>query len=119
MLEPWGEKIIKEFVREAMDEALQLEMAMARLRVERKVVVLHYAPISATVVNEPEQIFPFMGSSRLMETICRFGAEVVFHGHAHNGTPQGTGPQDIPVYNVSLPLMQRVSPDRPYVICEL
>ena len=31
-LGPWGEDIIKQFVREAVDEALKLESALARLR---------------------------------------------------------------------------------------
>ena len=31
-LGPWGETIIKQFVREAVDEALKLEAALARLR---------------------------------------------------------------------------------------
>ena len=36
-LGPWGEDIIKQFVREAVDEALKLESALARLRTERLV----------------------------------------------------------------------------------
>lgn len=119
MLEPWGEPVIKEFVREATDEAMRLEMALARLRTERKVVVLHYAPISGTVAGEPEQIFPFLGSSRLIEPICRFGADLVVHGHAHRGSHKGVAGNDIPVYNVSLPLMTQISPEQPYLIREV
>jgi hypothetical protein len=50
------------------------------------VVVLHYAPVAATVEGEPKEIFPFLGSSRLAETIDRFGVSTVLHGHAHLGT---------------------------------
>lgn len=119
MLEPWGERIVKEFVREAVDETMRLETAMARLRTERKVVVLHYAPIVGTVVGEPEQIYPFLGSSRLIEPICRFGANLVVHGHAHRGSREGTAGNGIPVYNVSLPLMTQISPEQPYIIREV
>lgn len=119
MLEPWGERMVKDFVREAVDETMRLETAMARLRTERKVVVLHYAPIADTVVGEPEQIFPFLGSSRLIEPICRFGANLVVHGHAHRGSHQGTAGNGIPVYNVSLPLMMQVSPAQPYLLYEV
>jgi uncharacterized protein len=116
MLEPWGEPMIKQFVRESVDEALRLELALSALNSERRVVVLHYAPIKDTVEGEPEQIFPFMGSSRLAEPICRFGADVVFHGHAHRGFPKGALATGIPVYNVSLPLLRETSPEKPYVV---
>src|SRR5262249_56515796 len=48
-LAPWGETIIKQFVREAVDEALKLEAALARLRTKQLVALLHYAPIQGTV----------------------------------------------------------------------
>ena len=48
-LGPWGEEIIKKFVHEALDEALKLESALARLRNEHLVALLHYAPIRGTV----------------------------------------------------------------------
>src|SRR3954468_8819514 len=64
-LGPWGEDAIKAFVREAIDEALKLESAVARLRVEHKIALLHYSPIQATCEGEPPEIMPFLGSSRL------------------------------------------------------
>src|SRR5205807_1806748 len=68
----WGEKIIKAFVHEAIEEALKLEAALARLRTPQKIAVLHYAPIAATVVPEPPEIMPFLGSSRLEDPIDRY-----------------------------------------------
>ena len=58
--------------QESMNEAMRLENAMRSVRTERSVVVLHYAPIAETVEGEPLEIFPFLGSSRLAETIDRF-----------------------------------------------
>ena len=55
----WGEPAVKVFVQEAIDEAMKLESALARLRTEHKIAVLHYAPIRATVENEPPEIFPY------------------------------------------------------------
>ena len=89
MLEPWGEAAIKNFVKEAVDETLKLESALARLRTKRRVVILHYAPISATVAGEPLEIQSFMGSGRLEDPINRYGADAVFHGHAHRGRRRG------------------------------
>lgn len=106
-LGPWGEDAIKSFVQAAVDEAMKLESALARLRTEQKVVVLHYAPVEGTVVGEPEQIYPFLGSSRLEDPIDRLGATAVVHGHAHHGSPEGATRGGVPVYNVSIPLLRR------------
>lgn len=110
-LEPWGEVGVKRFVREAVDEALKLERALARLDTPTRVVLLHYAPIRETVAGEPEEIYPYLGSGRLVEPIDRYGAAAVFHGHAHHGTPEGRTPGGVPVYNVSLPILRRVNRD--------
>ena len=112
-LGPWGEGMIKQFVREALDEALKLESALAKLRTDRRVAVLHYSPIAATVEGEPLEIYPYLGSSRLEEPLTRYPVDVVFHGHAHNGSPEGRTAGDVPVYNVSMMLLQRVFPNRP------
>lgn len=112
-LGPWGESIIKQFVREAVDEALKLEAALARLRTRHMIALLHYAPVQATVEGEPLEIYPFLGSSRLEEPINRYPVSLVFHGHAHRGQLQGTTSSGVPVHNVSIPLLTRLFPDRP------
>lgn len=109
----WGEPTIKLFVREALDEALKLESALAKLRTPSRIVVLHYAPIRETVEGEPLEIYPWLGSTRLEEPISRLGATAVFHGHAHKGSPEGRTTGGTPVYNVSLPLLRDRYPDRP------
>lgn len=100
-LTAFGEAETKAFVGTTLDEVQRLEFALRRLSTPVRVVLLHYAPISDTVVGEPEQIFPFLGNDRLVEPIDRFKAAVVFHGHAHHGTFRGTTPGGVPVFNVS------------------
>lgn len=112
-LGPWGETIIKEFVREAVDEALKLESALARLRSMPRIAVLHYSPIQETVEGEPAEIFPFLGSSRLEEPINRYKVHAVFHGHAHRGQPEGKTATGVPVYNVCVQLLRQLHPERP------
>jgi len=112
-LGPWGEKIIKDFVHEAVQESLKLESALARLGEPHRIVLLHYSPIRATVEGEPPEIFPFLGSSRLEDPISRFDVTAVFHGHAHKGAPEGKTQGGIPVYNVSYAVLKANYPDRP------
>src|ERR1051326_3838405 len=119
MLTPFGEESIKHFVTEAVNESLRLEVALNSLRTEKTVVVLHYSPIAGTVIGEPPEIFPFLGSSRLAETIDHFDVNVVFHGHAHHGTFQGKTMRGTPVYNCCMQLMQRINPEQPYALVEV
>lgn len=111
-LQPWGEPIVKAFVDEAVKEALKLEAAFARLHMEERIVVLHYSPIEETVSGERPEIYPFLGSSRLEEVINRHKASMVFHGHAHGGQPEGKTSSGIPVYNVAMPVLQRMNPNQ-------
>jgi Icc-related predicted phosphoesterase len=117
MLNAWGEPLMKQFVQEAIDHAVRLEQALSKLQTPRKVVILHYSPVRATVVGEPDEIFPFMGSSRLEEPINRFRVQAVFHGHAHNGAAEGATSTGIPVFNVSAPLLQKTG--KPFRIVEI
>jgi len=119
-LGPWGEPIIKAYVHEAVNEALKLEAALARLRTNRLVALLHYAPIQQTVDGEPLEIYPFLGSSRLEEPLSRYPVSLVLHGHAHRGQLEGRTKTNVRVCNVSLPLLTRSFPDRaPFRVFEL
>ena len=119
-LAPWGEHAIKQFVQEAVDEAMKLETALARLRTQQRIALMHYSPIRGTVEGEPPEILPYLGSSRLEEPINRYRVTAVFHGHAHRGTAEGRTSTGIPVYNVAMPLLARTNPGRPpYLIFEL
>jgi len=117
MLSSFGETAIKTLVAESQNEAMRLENAMRAVKSERAVVVLHYAPIAETVEGEPPEIFPFLGSSRLAETIDRFTVNAVVHGHAHRGKYQGRTPGGAPVYNVAFRIEKPTG--RPYALIEV
>ena len=121
MLSFFGEGAMKAFVQEAVDEALHLDRALARLDAEQrdinKIAVLHYAPIKDTVVGEPESIFPFLGCSRLAEPLNRHRVVAAFHGHAHIGSLKGQTSDGINVYNVAKPILHHEG--LPYFILEV
>jgi uncharacterized protein len=119
VLTAFGEPEIKTFVRASIDEALKLERAMSQLRTKKRVVVLHYAPIAATVVGEAEEIYPFLGTSRLAEVIDRHGADLVVHGHAHNGKCEGKTSGGVPVHNVAITLLQSQNPSAVYRVFDV
>src|SRR5205085_11311923 len=45
VLTAFGEPEVKAFVQAAIDEAVKLERALAQLRTQKRIVVLHYSPI--------------------------------------------------------------------------
>lgn len=118
-LASWGEKEIKDFVRVGVEESLQLEKALSELNTQKKIVVMHYSPISDTVKGEPLELYPFLGCSRLVTPINRFKPDYVFHGHAHHGTFKGKTIDGIPVYNVSVPIVTKENNNIPYHIVEV
>ena len=106
-LQPWGETTTKQFVHEAVNEAVDLESALAKLRTPQRIVVLH-------------SIFAFLGSSRLEEPLNRYAVTAVCHGHAHHGSPEGQTTAGVPVYNVAVPLLHKTYPDRlPFRLVEI
>jgi uncharacterized protein len=118
MLSAFGEDTTKHFVTEAVNEALALENSLKGLATSKIVVAMHYSPVAETVQGESPEIFPFMGCSRLAETIDRFEVAAVFHGHAHHGAARGRTPRGIPVYNCCLEVMRRAG-GKPFVTLEV
>ncbi len=118
MLSPFGEEATKMFARASVDEALALENALTTFMTDRIVVVTHYSPVTETVRGENVEVYPFLGCSRLAETIDRFPVVAAFHGHAHHGQPQGHTPKGVPVYNCSIEVMKRLG-GKPYMVVEV
>ena len=118
-LTSFGEPEVKAFVQAAINEAMKLERAMSQLRTEKRVVVLHYAPVSDTVQGESPEIYAYLGSSRLAEVVDRNGASMILHGHAHNGSPDGRTTAGIAVHNVALPILQGQKPSLAFRVFDI
>lgn len=105
----FGEPVMRAYTRHAKDEAACLEALLRDLdgRVDRRVALLHYAPVPDTLEGEPPPIWPFLGSYLLGEAVDRAGADLVLHGHAHAGSEFGRTPGGVPVRNVAQPVIRR------------
>lgn len=124
MLSLFGEESMKAFVKEAVNEALSLDRALKRLDQEhegvKKIVLMHYSPIKSTITGESEQVYPFLGCSRLEEPLNRYTDIVaVFHGHAHKGYHEGATHNGVKVYNVAWPILQKAGFEVPVFILEV
>jgi Icc-related predicted phosphoesterase len=104
-LPDFGEPLLREVYAEttadveALDRGLK-EIAHCPLRI----VLMHYAPSSETLRGEPETIWTMLGNDRLAAPIAQHEPDMVLHGHAHAGTFEGRI-DDVPVYNVSVPVL--------------
>lgn len=112
LVAPFGETALKDFVRVGQLEAEKLDAGLRELRVgdpvDHLIAIVHYAPISETVIGEPPELWPYLGNSSLADPIDRYETDVVFHGHAHYGSRFGHTPRGIPVYNVARPLVRDI-----------
>jgi len=123
MLSMFGEEAMKAFVQEALNEALHLDRALARLDQDhenlKKIALMHYSPIKETVEGEPEVLFPFLGCSRLAEPLSRRGVLAAFHGHAHIGKLEGEASGGVKVFNVARPVLQKAGYELPFFLFEV
>lgn len=118
-LQPFGEEAIKAFVMETLNESLALEGALSRVDAVLKLALTHYAPTPETCQGEAPEITPFLGSSKLGEAIDAQEVTAAFHGHAHMGRLRGATPDGRPVFNVALPVLRRIHPDRRALVVDL
>lgn len=107
-MSPFGEEQLRDFVQETLNEALKLESALRSLTTEEKIVLMHYSPVVETLMGEPEQLFPLLGSSRLLAPLETHGATVVFHGHAHYGSPHARTADGLDIFNVAIPVLENM-----------
>ncbi len=118
----FGEKEQKAFYDAVSTEVSQLEVGLNTLTrthdLEKNFVLMHFSPVRDTLVGEVEELYPFLGSTRLEEVIDRYQVSAVFHGHAHFGTHLGKTEKEIPVYNVALPVMETINPQQPFALIE-
>jgi Icc-related predicted phosphoesterase len=102
VLPDFGEPLLRQVYAETTGEAEAIAKGLQEIvHCDLRVVLLHYAPIEATISGEPEGIHVMLGSDRLATPIAEYGADLVLHGHAHAGSFEGCIGK-IPVYNVAV-----------------
>ncbi len=102
----FGEPEMKAFIGHTRMLSERLARAVASLEGDLRLVLLHYAPIPATLQGERCEIYPFLGSYLLGEAIDATGADLVLHGHAHSGSEKGVTPAGVRVRNVAQPVIR-------------
>ena len=98
----FGEPLLRQVHRETTLEVEALERGLEAVAgCHKRIALLHYAPITDTLVGEPETIWAFLGSGRLAGPIGMHRPDLVVHGHAHHGAPRGAIGA-VPVHNVAV-----------------
>ncbi len=109
-----AEPEVEAWISLAKSEADKLDNALGSLHSDLRIAMLHYSPITATIIGEHPETFAFYGSSHLLQPLEHHKPDLVVHGHSHKGTHQGHTPAGIPVYNVAVKVI-----GVPYVVLEL
>jgi uncharacterized protein len=98
----FGEPLLRQIYHETTLEVEALERGLEAVAgCHRRIVLMHYAPVTDTLVGEPEGIWAFLGSGRLAAPIGMHRPDLVVHGHAHHGATLGAV-GEVPVHNVAV-----------------
>ncbi len=97
----FGEPEMKAFARRSRRLAAAFGEALKGLDCDVRVALLHYAPVVDTLVGEPPEIYPFLGSHLFADVVDDCDVALALHGHAHAGSPDGRTPGGVPVHNVA------------------
>jgi Icc-related predicted phosphoesterase len=103
----FGEPETKAFARHGREAAEALGVVLRELDCDLRVALTHYAPVPETLVGEPLEIYPFLGSYLLAQAIDSVPTALALHGHAHAGTERGTTPGGVKVRNVAHPVIKQ------------
>lgn len=99
-----GARISKAVGVRARREAMRLRHALDaidRMDLDVRLVVMHYAPTTSTLGEEPLMKYWMLGNSLLGRVIDEHQVDLVIHGHAHLGNEVGQTPGGTPVRNVA------------------
>ncbi|MGC4190857.1 MAG: metallophosphoesterase [Thermomicrobiales bacterium] len=99
-----GARISKAVGVRARRESIRLRHALDaidRKDVDIRLVVMHYAPTTSTLGEEPIIKYWMLGNSLLGRVIDEHAVDLVIHGHAHLGNEVGRTPGGTPVRNVA------------------
>jgi Icc-related predicted phosphoesterase len=103
----FGEREMKAFVGTSVASAERLTEALLGVDCDALVALTHYAPVPETLVGEPLEIYPFLGSYQLAQAIDSAPTALALHGHAHHGSERGRTPGGVPVRNVAHPVIKQ------------
>ena len=103
----FGEREMKNFVGTTEAIAERLGAALRGLECDALVALTHYSPVPETLVGEPLEIYPFLGSYLLGQAIDSAPTALALHGHAHHGSERGRTPGGVPVRNVAHPVIKQ------------
>ncbi len=103
----FGEREMKDFVGTTEAIAERLGTALRGLECDALVALTHYSPVPETLVGEPLEIYPFLGSYLLGQAIDSAPTALALHGHAHHGSERGRTPGGVPVRNVAHPVIKQ------------
>ena len=103
----FGEPLFREAYAETTRDVDALDRGLAAIEsCSVRIALLHYSPVEATLIGEPERIWLVLGAERLAGPIRQHRPCLVVHGHAHRGSFEGEI-DGIPVYNVAVHVMGR------------
>ena len=101
-------RTLKRLAIRARRECQVLEQGLLSLDADVRIAMLHFAPTTTTLGQEPLTKYWMLGNCELGVVLDRRLPDLVVHGHAHLGTLRGSTLGGVPVRNVALPVAGQV-----------
>jgi Icc-related predicted phosphoesterase len=104
----FGEPEMKAFIRHTRELSERFGETLRSLDCDVRVALMHYSPVAETLLGEPPEIYPFLGSYLLAQAVDTApDTALAVHGHAHAGSERGTTPGRVKVRNVAHPVIKQ------------
>jgi Icc-related predicted phosphoesterase len=98
----FGEPLVRQAYAETTADVEALDASLRAIAgAQVRIALLHYAPSAQTLEGEPKELWLVLGAERLAAPIAEHRPDLVLHGHAHLGSPNGAI-DGVPVHNVAV-----------------
>lgn len=98
---------IKELYKRRFETVSHQLAALDVLKVDVKILLMHYAPTYKTLKGEDPDTYAGLGYEKFEETIKKAKPSFVVHGHAHYGIPLAFV-DNVPVFNVAFSVNKKI-----------
>jgi Icc-related predicted phosphoesterase len=105
---PWQAKNVPDIVKTYSDRIDKMAQLLNGLEADLRILLTHYPPTYKVLRGEMQMFYRYIGCNRCERIISKDRVDIVVCAHSHMGIPLAFV-NEVPVHNVSLPAVHKVS----------
>jgi Icc-related predicted phosphoesterase len=103
----WQSHHLDDIKKEYSDRIEKCRDLLENLKVDVKILLMHYSPTYKTLKGEDPRIYSSLGSKKFEDVLTKTKVSFAVHGHAHYGIPLAFV-DSIPVFNVCFTINRKI-----------